>query len=142
MHSPNRDMRRRWISAVTLLLAVPSAGALRAAGSPARVEASSYRLEISPQVDHDGATLSVSGPDHFYLRQQFAAGDPIALLPELDGATLADGQYAWEITFAPRIAAATRAALSRARDTGDEETLRALIAAINREEGAPLAAAA
>ncbi|HUP23941.1 MAG TPA: hypothetical protein VNB06_13485, partial [Thermoanaerobaculia bacterium] len=96
------------------------------AASPAVAETSSYRLDFAPQVDHDGATLTVSGPEHFYLRQMFAVSDPMFIGSEVDGTSLADGQYAWEISFSPRLSASTRAALARARDTGDESALSEL----------------
>jgi hypothetical protein len=94
--------------------------------APAVAEASAFRLDFAPQVDHDGATLTLSGPDHFYLRQVFAVGDAISVSAEMDGVSLPDGQYAWEIAFAPRMDATTRKALAQARETGDEGPLHAL----------------
>jgi hypothetical protein len=122
----SRRFRTGLAACLVLTAGAAAAVAQSVARTPAIVEASSFRLDFAPQVDHEGATLTLSGPDHFYLRQTFAAADAISLGTEIDGVTLADGQYAWEIAFTPRLSAPARAALARARQTGDESALHEL----------------
>lgn len=117
--------RARIVLAVGLVMAAAAhAGPAQVvATSPAVLEPTDFRLDFVPQVEHDGAILTLSGPDHFYLRQTFAAADAISIPAELDGASLPDGQYAWEITFSPKLSARTRVALAEARASGDEAAL-------------------
>ena len=81
----------------------------------------------------DKLTLTVSGPGGVFT-QSFDGGDiPYFGLFDKDGYTLADGQYAWQLTVTPQIDDATKQAMADARANG-EEASRALLANLPKGE--------
>ncbi|HUP22841.1 MAG TPA: hypothetical protein VNB06_07860 [Thermoanaerobaculia bacterium] len=79
-----------------------------------------FQVELNPQTENDGVTLSVSGPGNLFLRQVFAAGEPVLFGIEQDGASLADGLYTWEAVLTPRLGGETLREMAAARVEGDE----------------------
>ncbi|MCB1056978.1 MAG: tail fiber domain-containing protein [Acidobacteria bacterium] len=69
-----------------------------------------------------GMTLTVTGPQDFVAIEELAAGASAFF----DTTGLADGFYRWELRTQPALDASTKAALDRARQTGDESTVNRL----------------
>jgi hypothetical protein len=130
MITPNR---RSWITAlaVAVLLMAP----LRAQENPtdpiASVHAGPSRVEWLPQTDYERLTLTVTGPGDFAIQREFVAGKALSLdLFDEHDERLPEGSYAWELRTQPRLDAATREALAKARKAGDEVTVEKLRMAV------------
>jgi hypothetical protein len=106
---------------VVMVLVAGASGAATPERSPAiGANLLPFQLQLDPQVENDGVTLSVSGPDNFYYRQSFAVSEPVVFSLEQDGAPLADGVYTWEAVLTPRLGGETLRAMAEARAGGDE----------------------
>ncbi|MCB1056977.1 MAG: tail fiber domain-containing protein [Acidobacteria bacterium] len=70
-------------------------------------------------------TLTVTGPEGFVAREELTAGAEAFF----DTTGLADGFYRWELRTQPVLDAATKAALAKARATGDQSIVQRLRAA-------------
>jgi hypothetical protein len=106
---------------VVMVLVAGASGAATPERSPAiGAYLLPFQLQLDPQVENDGLTLSVSGPDNFYYRQSFAVSEPVVFSLEQDGASLADGVYTWEAVLTPRLGGETLRAMAEARAGGDE----------------------
>ena len=76
------------------------------AGSRVGVDVRGNVFVAQPAEDAGGAQVTVTGPGGFVLDRAFEAGEAVALsLSDRNGAALADGQYRYEVVFAPRQAA-------------------------------------
>lgn len=82
--------------AVAMLLLAPLPA------SPAEVATASITpsgLSVSPNVENNGGTLTISGND-IHIRRQFAPGDrPSFELRDDEGNPLPDGVYKWELSL-------------------------------------------
>ncbi len=95
-----------WMSAAVLALA-----GLASAEGRVTVAVSGNVLVAEAAEDVAGAQVTVTGPGGFVLQRSFASGEAVAVsLAGQDGVRLADGQYSFEVTWAPRVAARRGAA--------------------------------
>ncbi len=91
------------------------------AGDVADMIAGGHAVSFATKVQHDGVTLTVTGPQGFVFRRAFAAGqEPLMALFDQEGNALADGSYTWELRLTPVLSAAVRQALAEARAQGDD----------------------
>jgi hypothetical protein len=98
----------------------------------AKTTVGSTGLTWQPAVAYDSAVLTVSGPGDSVLRREFAAGEALVfLVNDRDKAVIEDGEYTWEIRFAPSLDAEAKRALRAARETGDPADIERL-----KEKGA------
>lgn len=105
------------------LLAIPAG----AAGPLAITNISSVGIEWQPAVSYEKLVLTVSGPGGLVLRREMAAGtSPSFGVFGDDGKPLPDGAYTYELVASPVLDRATRQAVARARETGDDATLAKL----------------
>ena len=79
------------------------------------VDVLSNSVQFHPLVDAEAFLLRVTGPNDFVLERVVRGNSPTFELQS----DMADGAYSWELMPAPRLGAGTRAALERARRTGD-----------------------
>ncbi len=90
-------------------------------------------IDWQPQVDHEGLVLTVTGPEGFHLRQEFApAASPFLGLYDQAGNPLPDGVYKYELTATPRLAGALKQAMAAARELGDTDLEAKLAARLPR----------
>ncbi|MCP5100310.1 MAG: tail fiber domain-containing protein [Chloroflexi bacterium] len=81
-------------------------------------------IQWHPKVAYSGATLTVSGPGELLWQHTFAVDDALSLtVQQADGTKLPDGQYTYEIQFAPELSAAANIALNSATDTETREQI-------------------
>jgi hypothetical protein len=91
---------KRWI--VSLAVGFLTLASAAAAQDVARVWVSSAGIDFEPLVDQAGLVLTVAGPEGFYHRAEFAAGETLSfsIFDEAAGA-LSDGSYTWELRAVP-----------------------------------------
>ncbi len=113
------------VLALVGLLAIP-AGA--AGPSPLAVtNISSVGIEWQPTISYEKLVLTVSGPGGLVLRREMATGtSPSFGVFGDDGKPLPDGAYTYELVASPVLDRATRRAVARAREAGDDATLAKL----------------
>ncbi|HSL84092.1 MAG TPA: hypothetical protein VLF66_15070, partial [Thermoanaerobaculia bacterium] len=88
------------VLAVAATLPAPAAAA--PAESLAEVWAGPHRLELQPRTEHGRLVLTVTGPEGFHHRAEFAAGEtPVFSIFDQAGGALPDGSYAWELRAVP-----------------------------------------
>jgi hypothetical protein len=116
--------------AVTIILLACSLGVAAEQMPDAEVAMTTVRsagLSWQVAVDYETAVLTVSGPGAVNLRREFAAGEALVfLVNDRDEAMLGDGEYTWEIRFAPALDAEAKKALRAARESGDTVEIEAL----------------
>ena len=72
----------------------------------ARLEVQSARVDWLPQVDFESLTLTVAGPENFYIQHEFGPGEtPSFSILDLQDGRLPDGVYAYELRTVPRLTA-------------------------------------
>jgi hypothetical protein len=74
-------------------------------------------VAFEPLINHDGMTLTVTGPRKFIEEQTFDPGKG----GFLDARNFKDGQYRWEARAVPKLARSIRDRLVQARLEGDTE---------------------
>jgi hypothetical protein len=75
---------------------------------------------FNPKVEHESLRLSVRGPDGEVWSRDFQAGAKAAFsIRDVSGPDL-DGAYVYELRVAPRVSAAVRQQLKKAREEGDD----------------------
>ena len=106
----------RILLALLLLALLPLASAARGQGSRApEVRVGEQTVTWSPRPDA-AAELTVAGPEGYYLRKGFAAGEPPTFNSfDRTGKSLPDGLYAWELRFTPQLSRRQRADLEASR---------------------------
>jgi len=73
-----------------------------------------------PQVPYESVVLTVSGGGSIVLQEEFEAGTaPSIGLQDEDGKPLADGQYRYELRFAPVVAPSVRQRLTAVQESED-----------------------
>ncbi|MCP4658333.1 MAG: hypothetical protein GY856_23210 [bacterium] len=127
-------------SSITLLAAMASCllGALAlppddvAALSRRLPDADSVTLRTSdagivfrPQDQFKKLILTVTGPFEYVFVQEIGPGEDAVF--ELDPAGTADGSYTWEVRSLPNLSRETLDTLRRARESGDDSAVRALM---------------
>jgi hypothetical protein len=111
------------ISVGLLIAATPAS----AAGVLATARAGSSGVEWHPTVAGVGFSLTVSGPEGFYLQQQFAPGEaPAFSVFDAAGNLRPAGNYAYELRAIPQVDPATRDELQGLRDQGEDAVRGAL----------------
>jgi hypothetical protein len=118
-------MQRRAAAVVSLLavcLAVAPAIA-SASALVAQARLSPVAIDFSPAIDAERFVLNVATPRGDVLRREFGAGQAITFSIADSRSQFPDGDYRWELTAAPRLRPAERAALEAARATGDANAL-------------------
>ncbi len=112
---------------VLLLMALLLAATPAIAGEVADMIAGGNAVSFATKVQHDGVTLTVTGPKDFVFQQRFAAGEePLMSLFDRGGNALADGAYTWELRVVPVLSASVRQALAEARAQGDDSVAAGL----------------
>ncbi len=105
-------------------VAVP---ALAAGGHLASEHLGAAGIDWQPKVATIGLSLTISGPQGFYLRQQFAPGEsPTFSVFDASGNLRPAGSYAYELKAIPQLDRATREELQSLRDQGKEAVRSAL----------------
>ncbi len=85
-------------------------------------------VEWQPAVSGVGLSLTVSGPQGFYLQQQFKPGEsPTFSVFDASGNLRPAGNYAYELRPVVHLDAATRDELQGLRDAGDEGAVRGFL---------------
>ncbi len=121
------DRKRNFLQAIalgcTLCLAATApawgADAPLARAPIATMSLSASGIDWQPQMDHGGVVLTVSGPDGFYLRQEFAPdASPSFDIFDKAGNLLPDGAYKFELTLSPRLGNEAKRAMAA---TGDAQ---------------------
>jgi hypothetical protein len=123
--TPSAIRRRAALAAAIVALATLPAFA---AGVPeiASLSAGATALVWQPAVAYERMTLTVSGPDGVFTREFDRATMPSLDIYDRAGYPLADGAYKWELRAAPVVSDDVRAALARARETGDDSIVAEL----------------
>ncbi len=124
-----RSTQSRGWTAVALTLALGLVAVPAIAGPPslAAVNVGPHGIDWLPSVQYEKIVLTVTGPEGFVLRREFAAGAaPSFDAVGTDGMALADGFYNYELTAAPVLDRATRRELAKARQTGDDAIVQRL----------------
>lgn len=121
----NRSPVLRFILAA-LVIAIPAAAFAapvgKAIGGGSFIE---WQLSVS---GHERVTLTVSTPDGEVFSKDFAAGSAVVLnLKDLPSSI--DGNYIYQLSVSPRISAAVREQLEKARAAGNEAGARAIMKA-------------
>ena len=105
-----------------LVCGVAAAGA--APGKLATPNAGPAGIEWRPVATEMGLVLTVSGPQGFYLRQEYGPGQTASFsLFDSAGAVRSAGSYKYELRAVPQIDDATRAQLQAARESGTEPSV-------------------
>lgn len=88
-------------------------------------------LFFSPKGDFAAFAITVTGPDDFYMKQNFAGDEtPFLELADQNGNLLADGLYTYELVAVPNLSDDIRQEMREARMKGDRD-----VAALLRERG-------
>ncbi|MCH9649384.1 MAG: tail fiber domain-containing protein [Deltaproteobacteria bacterium] len=117
-----------WIAGCATLLLTPAAfGAPEAeptgCDEKAQVEYGSSTIAWDPEnQSNSGWILTLAGPGCEDTRKEFEAGQT----PKFVYRDLEDGVFNWELELIPKVDANGRAALKRARETGDMKEVKAL----------------
>lgn len=105
------------LAAVAALAVLVAAPALAAPQSLATVHAGASSVEWQPAVANVGLALTVSGPQGFYLRQEFKPGESATFsVYDKAGQLRPAGSYSWELTPIVQLDSATAGDLQAARD--------------------------
>ncbi len=80
-----------------------------------------------PLVPNDGFSLRIGTPTGEVLQKTFPAWETPTLDTRELGIDAEDGSYRWELRIIPRVDGAMRGEMLRAREEGDERTLRRLL---------------
>ncbi len=92
-------------SFITIVLTVAAfASTAQTREQSAEPFAAGTTLQWNVAMEHGGATLTVSRPDGVVFREEFAAGEKPSFNGSANGEILPEGNYTWEIVFAPRTA--------------------------------------
>jgi hypothetical protein len=111
------------LAAVAALAVLVAAPALAAPHTLAKVHSGASSVEWQPAVADVGLALSVSGPQGFYLRQEFKPGEPATFsVFDKAGQVRPAGRYNWEITPIVHLDSATAGDLQAARDAAPGAT--------------------
>ena len=113
---------------LVLVSVVILCGGTAVTAAPARLatlDAGAAGVEWQPIRAEVGLTLTVSGPEGFYLRREFAPGQsPSFSVFDDAGSLRRDGVYVWELRGVFKLDAATRDELESLRQSGDESALQ------------------
>jgi hypothetical protein len=83
--------------------AAASEGAREPAKALAEMSLSASRADWQPTIDDERLVLTVAGPEDFYIRREFGAGEtPSFSSLDVQGGRLPDGIYAYELRRIPR----------------------------------------
>jgi hypothetical protein len=100
------------------------AAAEAAPGKLANPNAGPAGIEWRPVATEMGLVLTVSGPQGFYLRQEFGPGQTASFsVFDSAGAVRPAGSYMYELRAVPQIDEATRTQLQAARESGTEPSV-------------------
>jgi hypothetical protein len=100
------------------------AAAEAAPGKLANPNAGPAGIEWRPVATEMGLVLTVSGPQGFYLRQEYGPGQTASFsVFDSAGAVRAAGSYKYELRAVPQIDEATRTQLQAARESGTEPSV-------------------
>ncbi|HYO15394.1 MAG TPA: tail fiber domain-containing protein [Thermoanaerobaculia bacterium] len=123
-------MKRGWQIASMIGVLIVAAGVLFPAWAAEPIARASYggtSVTWTPNVENEGFTLTVTGPERFRFQQTFKAGQtPAFEAVDAKGSRLPDGTYSWELRANPVVSSDVRTRLSRARAAdgrGDEVEL-------------------
>ncbi len=119
---------RGWTAAaLTLALSLLAVPAIAGPSAMAAANVGPHGIDWLLSVEYEKATLTVTGPEGFVLRREFAAGvSPSFDAVATDGKPLADGVYKYELVASPVLDRATRQELANARRTGDDSIVQKL----------------
>ena len=93
----------------------------------ARVSHGPASIDWLPMVEYERLVLTISAPGGEVTRHGFQSGQAASIsLFDRAGQTRPDGSYTYELVAAPRLSAAAKAALDRARQTGEESEIASL----------------
>ena len=107
------------VAVVFLSCAVAGAAELGETSPIVQTAVNSTDLSWQPTIGFESAVLVVSGPGDFVLRKEFTAGESLALgVIDKRGEALADGQYAWELRFSPKLDSEVKETLRASRESG------------------------
>jgi hypothetical protein len=101
-----------------LTILLPASSVRGAEREPiAKLSAGGSQVLWAPtRADYDHLVLTIAGPEDFYSRSEFDAGEsPSFGLFDDSGAARAEGVYKWELTVIPVVDGATRKLLTEAR---------------------------
>ena len=102
-----------------------------ASGPALETRHSANRVFWTAHVPYQDATLTVAIPDGTVVERTFTAQDSISFSPyDLEGVTVIDGSYTWQLVLSPVVDLKTRETLAAARDMGNQDA-----AAVLRERG-------
>jgi hypothetical protein len=118
---------KSFLSKATILCAILASGLVAVSAEtetmvePAQAIVRSTGISWEPMIAYESAVLTVSGPEGYFERQEFAAGDSLrlAIIDKGGGENMADGQYTWELRFTPALAPDIKKALWAARENND-----------------------
>ena len=96
--------------------------------SVAAIAADRAEVRWQPQVEYSRLILTIAAPGGEVFRKEFEAGaTPSFKLTDLDGNSLADGSYTYELRVIPNLSREVRKALAASRETGNTaEVMREL----------------
>lgn len=101
-----------------------------AIGPIAAVDSLPGRLEFRVQVEHASATLTITGPNGFYLRQESGSGKSLGIdMLQADRRPLAEGTYNYHLHIAPVLNEETQAILEKIKNSPDRDAVVALLQA-------------
>ena len=112
-------MKRGWQIAFMMGVLIAAAGVLFPAWAAEPIARASYgaaSITWSPNVENEGFTLTVTGPERFRFQQSFKTGEtPAFEAVDAQGNRLPDGTYSWELRANAVVSKDVRARLSEAR---------------------------
>ncbi|NJL27864.1 MAG: hypothetical protein HC897_08175 [Thermoanaerobaculia bacterium] len=120
-------MKKMLQTPLACALTVVALAAPPLAASPREPLATTYKspaaIDWQINVDHDGGTLTVSGPEGIFIEHSFAADENPTLLLDVLAQTLPDGDYSYQLSAAPHLDRTIRERLRRSQATGQTEDL-------------------
>ena len=88
---------------------------------------SSSLISFQPNDNFGGFILRVSGPGDFNYTREFSSKEaPFIEIFNLEGAMMGDGQYAFEVSALPVLDPSVTDALTRARETGEDDIIQSM----------------
>jgi len=110
--------------------ASPDAPSAKEPATIALAKMDSATISWQPMIAYSSVVLTITGPGDLMLEREFPKGALIAVnVADGENAPLGDGQYNFELRFAPDLGQETRAALAAARKSGDMSIVENLKAA-------------
>ena len=124
MRNSTSSARVSFLFTVFLAATALSVGA---SGPVTEMSSAGDRVAWTVSGSYQSATLTIAVPDGSVIERTFAATEGISFSPlDIEGMSMVDGIYTWQIVLSPDLDQKTREVLESARNTVDRPTVDAL----------------